>query len=50
MLRWLGQTVETSDMSARISLRFSALRTEALTGSATVSLIERVMDEWNGTD
>jgi hypothetical protein len=33
-----------------MSLRFSALRTEALTGRATVRLIERVMDEWNGND
>jgi hypothetical protein len=38
-----GQTVEDSDTGARMSLRFSALRTEALTGSATVSLIGRVM-------
>lgn len=45
-----GQTVEDSDTGARMSLRFSAVRTEALTGSATVSLIERVMDEWNGND
>ncbi len=45
-----GQTVEASDTGARMSLRFSALRTEALTGSATISLIERVMDEWNGDE
>jgi transcriptional regulator with XRE-family HTH domain len=45
-----GQTVEDSGTGARMSLRFSALRTEALTGSATACLIEKVMDEWNGND
>jgi len=45
-----GQTVEDSGTGARMSLRFSALRTEALTGSATVRLMEKVMDEWNGND
>jgi transcriptional regulator with XRE-family HTH domain len=45
-----GQTVEDPGTAARMSLRFSGLRTEALTGSASVSLIERVMDEWNGSD
>jgi transcriptional regulator with XRE-family HTH domain len=45
-----GYTVEEPGTGARLSLRFSALRTEALTGSATMRLIEKVMDEWNGSD
>ena len=42
-----GQTIEDPDMGARMSVRFDALRTEALTGRASLSLIEKVMDEWN---
>jgi transcriptional regulator with XRE-family HTH domain len=45
-----GQTIEDPDMGARMSVRFDALRTEALTGSASLSLLEKVMDEWNGND
>jgi hypothetical protein len=45
-----GQTIEDPDMGARMSIRFDALRTEALTGSASLSLLEKVMDEWNGND
>ncbi|MGH3193144.1 MAG: Scr1 family TA system antitoxin-like transcriptional regulator [Streptosporangiaceae bacterium] len=45
-----GQTVEDPGEDARLSLRFSGLRTAALTGSGSVRLIEKVMDEWNGTD
>jgi len=45
-----GQTTEDPDLGARMSVRFDALRTEVLTGSASLSLIEKVMDEWNGND
>lgn len=45
-----GQTIEDPDMGARMSVRFDALRTEALTGSASLGLLEKVMDEWNGND
>lgn len=45
-----GQTVDDPDLGARMSVRFDALRTEVLTGSASLSLIEKVMDEWNGND
>jgi transcriptional regulator with XRE-family HTH domain len=45
-----GQTAEDPDLGARMSVRFDALRTEVLTGSASLSLIEKVMDEWNEND
>ena len=45
-----GQTVEDPGAGADLSVRFDALRTEALAGSASVRLIEKVMDEWNGND
>lgn len=45
-----GQTIEDRGMAARMSLRFSGLRTEALTGTSSVSLIQKVMDEWTGSD
>ncbi len=40
-----GQTLEDPDVGARMSVRFDALRTEALTGRASLSLIERVTEE-----
>ena len=45
-----GQTIEDPGVAAELSVRFDALRTEALAGSASVSLMEKVMDEWNGND
>jgi len=43
-----GQTIEDPDVGARMSVRFDALRTEALTGRASLSLIEKVAEErWN---
>ena len=45
-----GQTIEDPSAGADLSVRFDALRTEALAGSASVRLIEKVMDEWNGND
>ena len=42
-----GQTVEDPDVAADLCVRFDALRTEALAGSASLSLIEKVMDGWN---
>ncbi len=43
-----GQTLEDPDVGARMSVRFDALRTEALTGRASLSLIEKVAEErWN---
>jgi transcriptional regulator with XRE-family HTH domain len=40
-----GQTVEDADVSAQMAMRFDALRTEALTGRASLSLIEKVAEE-----
>jgi transcriptional regulator with XRE-family HTH domain len=40
-----GQTLEDPDVGARMSVRFDALRTEALTGRASLSLIEKVTEE-----
>ncbi len=40
-----GQTLEDPDAAAAMSLRFDALRTEALTGRASLSLIEKVTEE-----
>ncbi len=43
-----GQTLEDPDVGARMSVRFDGLRTEALTGRASLSLIEKVAEErWN---
>jgi transcriptional regulator with XRE-family HTH domain len=42
-----GQTIEDPDVAADLSLQFDVLRTEALAGSASLSLIEKVVDEWN---
>lgn len=43
-----GQTIEDPDVGARVSVRFDALRTEALTGRASLRLIEKVAEErWN---
>jgi transcriptional regulator with XRE-family HTH domain len=41
-----GQTVEVPETVRQIELRFDALRTEALTGRASLSLIERLAEEW----
>jgi hypothetical protein len=40
-----GQTLADPDVGARMSVRFDALRTEALTGRASLSLIEKVTEE-----
>jgi hypothetical protein len=40
-----GQTLEDPDVGARMSVRFDALRTEALPGRASLSLIEKVTEE-----
>ena len=40
-----GQTLEDPDVGARMSVRFDALRTEALPGRASLSLIEKVAEE-----
>jgi hypothetical protein len=40
-----GQTLEDPGIGAAMSLRFDALRTEALTGRASLSLIEKVTEE-----
>jgi len=45
-----GQTVEDAATVANMALTFDALRLEALPGSASLSLIERVAEErWKGT-
>jgi transcriptional regulator with XRE-family HTH domain len=41
-----GQTVEDPGTVTQIELRFDALRTDALTGRASLSLIERLAEEW----
>ena len=40
-----GQTLEDPEVGAAMTLRFDALRTEALTGSASLSLIEKLVEE-----
>jgi transcriptional regulator with XRE-family HTH domain len=40
-----GQTLEDPDVGARMSVRFDALRTDALTGRTSLSLIEKVTEE-----
>jgi transcriptional regulator with XRE-family HTH domain len=40
-----GQTLEDAEVGAAMALRFDALRTEALTGSASLSLIEKLTEE-----
>ena len=40
-----GQTLEDPDVGVKMSVRFDALRTEALTGRASLSLIEKVTEE-----
>lgn len=40
-----GQTQEDPDVGTRMSVRFDALRAEALTGRASLSLIEKVTEE-----
>jgi len=42
-----GQTADDADTCAEITLMFDTLRTEALPGSASQSLIERHAEEWN---
>jgi transcriptional regulator with XRE-family HTH domain len=41
-----GQTVEDPDMAESMTLMFDALRTEALTGSASLKLIEEAIQRW----
>src|SRR5712691_1979500 len=41
-----GQTSEDSGMGTKMSLQFDALRTEALTGRASVSSIEKAIERW----
>jgi hypothetical protein len=40
-----GQSIEDPEVCLRMSVLFDALRTEALTGRASLSLIERVIEE-----
>ena len=40
-----GQTIEDPDVAGKMSVQFDALRTEALTGRASLSLIEKVAEE-----
>ena len=40
-----GQTIEDPDVAAKMSVQFDALRAEALTGRASLSLIEKVTEE-----
>jgi hypothetical protein len=41
-----GQTVEAPETVREIQLRFNSLRTDALTGRASLTLIERLAEEW----
>jgi hypothetical protein len=41
-----GQTVEDPAMAEAMSLMFDALRTEALTGGASLNLIEEAAETW----
>ena len=41
-----GQTVEDPDMAESMTLKFDALRTEAVTGSASLKLIEEAAQRW----
>jgi transcriptional regulator with XRE-family HTH domain len=41
-----GQTAEDPDMAESMTLMFDALRTEALTGSASLKLIEEAIQRW----
>jgi transcriptional regulator with XRE-family HTH domain len=41
-----GQTVEDPDMAAEMTLMFDALRMEALTGGASLTLIEEAAERW----
>ena len=41
-----GQTVENPDMAEAMSLTFDALRMEALTGGASLNLIEEAAQRW----
>jgi hypothetical protein len=41
-----GQTIEGPDMAESMTLMFDALRTEALTGSASQRLIEEAIQRW----
>jgi transcriptional regulator with XRE-family HTH domain len=41
-----GQTVEDPDMAEAMSVMFDALRTEALTGGASLNLIEEAAQRW----
>jgi len=41
-----GQTIEDPDMAEAMSAMFDALRTEALTGGASMNLIEEAAQRW----
>jgi len=41
-----GQTAEDPGMGSKMALQFDALRTEALTGRASIATIEKAADQW----
>ena len=41
-----GQTAEDPGVGARMNRRFDSLRTEALTGKASITLIEKATEQW----
>ena len=41
-----GQTAEDPGMGSKMALQFDALRTEALTGRASIAIIEKAVDQW----
>jgi transcriptional regulator with XRE-family HTH domain len=41
-----GQTIEDPPMGSKLALQFDALRTEALTGRASIATIEKAADQW----
>jgi hypothetical protein len=41
-----GQTIEDPQMGSKMALQFDALRTEALTGRASIATIEKAADQW----
>jgi transcriptional regulator with XRE-family HTH domain len=41
-----GQTIEDPGVGSKLALQFDALRTEALTGRASIATIEKAADQW----
>jgi transcriptional regulator with XRE-family HTH domain len=42
-----GQTAEDPGMGSKMALQFDALRTEALTGRASIATIQKATDQWS---